>query len=63
MHSGTLLRRPLAFLPSLRKAFVDYLHLSPDQTVVPENAQLLPAWGAALMAADERSMTAGSGTA
>lgn len=50
---------PLAFLPSLRKAFVDYLHLSPDQIVVPENAQLLPAWGAALMAADERSMTAG----
>ena len=39
---------PLAFLPSLRKAFTDYLHLSEQQIILPENAQLLPAWGAAL---------------
>lgn len=49
---------PLAFLPSLRKAFIDYLHLTDEQVVVPSDAQLLPAWGAALMAQGEQCMTA-----
>lgn len=49
---------PLAFLPSLRKAFTDYLNLSEEDIVVPSDAQLLPAWGAALMAGGERRMTA-----
>lgn len=39
---------PLTFLPALRKAFVDYLHLSPADIVLPENSHLIPAWGAAL---------------
>ena len=49
---------PLAFLPSLRKAFVDYLHLSEEEVVMPSDAQLLPAWGAAIMARSERRLTA-----
>ena len=38
----------LTFVPALRKAFVDYLHLTPGQWVVPEQSHLIPAWGAAL---------------
>lgn len=50
---------PLAFLPSLRKAFADYLRLEERQTILPADAQLLPAWGAALSADDSRQRTAG----
>ncbi len=39
---------PLTFLPSLRTAFTDYLHLSEQDIVLPENSHLIPAWGAAL---------------
>ncbi len=41
---------PLSFIPSLRKAFTDYLHLSEKDVVLPEQAHLIPAWGAALAA-------------
>ena len=41
---------PLTFLPALRKAFINYLHLSPADIVVPEHSHLIPAWGAALSA-------------
>lgn len=41
---------PLTFLGALRKAFTDYLHLSPTDIILPENAHLIPAWGAALSA-------------
>lgn len=41
---------PLTFLPALRKAFIDYLHLDEENIVLPENSLLLPAWGAALAA-------------
>lgn len=40
---------PLTFVPALRKAFIDYLHLRPEEWVVPENSHLIPAWGAALL--------------
>ena len=43
---------PLAFLPSLRKAFAEYLHLDGTQTICPADAQLLPAWGTALSGID-----------
>lgn len=43
---------PLAFLPSLRKAFAEYLHLDGMQTICPADAQLLPAWGTALSGTD-----------
>ena len=43
---------PLVFLPSLRKAFAEYLHLDGTQTICPADAQLLPAWGTALSGTD-----------
>ena len=47
---------PLTFIPSLRKAFKDYLSLSDGDIVMPEHGTLLPAIGAALAAVDgERS--------
>ena len=39
---------PLTFIPALRKAFIDYLHLSGNDIIIPENGTLLPAIGSAL---------------
>ena len=39
---------PLSFLPSLRQAFQEYLHKDPQDFILPEQGQLVPAWGAAL---------------
>lgn len=40
---------PLTFIPALRKAFADYLHLSAGTDfLLPEAGNLIPAWGAAL---------------
>lgn len=39
---------PLTFIPALRSAFMDYLNLPESDFVVPERANLIPAWGAAL---------------
>lgn len=39
---------PLTFIPALQKAFADYLHLPSDSLILPERANLIPAWGAAL---------------
>ena len=41
---------PLTFIPSLRKAFVDYLHLNESDIILPDEGALIPAWGAALRA-------------
>lgn len=41
---------PLTFLPSLRRAFADYLGLTENDIVVPSGSHLLPAYGAALAA-------------
>ena len=41
---------PLTFLPALRKAFNDYLHLSPNDFIVSENSNLIPALGCAYRA-------------
>ena len=43
---------PLTYLPELRKRFVETLHLTPEQTIVPEEAHLLVAKGACLDAKD-----------
>ncbi len=43
---------PLTFIPSLRKAFIDYLSLGPGDVVVPGDGALLPAIGAALSSGD-----------
>ena len=39
---------PLTFIPALRKAFVEYLHLQENDLILPANGTLLPATGAAL---------------
>ena len=39
---------PLNYLSELRKRFIETLHLTPDQTIVPNEAHLLVAKGAAL---------------
>lgn len=39
---------PLTFIPALRHAFENYLKLSGNDIILPENSNLLPAWGAAL---------------
>ena len=47
---------PFAFIPVLRKAFVNHLHLSEQDYTVPENAEMIPAWGAALQATKEKKI-------
>ena len=44
---------PLTFIPSLRKAFKDYLHLDDKDIILPENGTLLPALGTALSCENE----------
>lgn len=44
---------PLNFIPSLRRAFEQYLHLAPEDTVTPPHANLLPALGTALSCPQE----------
>lgn len=39
---------PLTFIPALRKAFSDYLDIPSGQFILPEKANLIPAWGAAV---------------
>jgi len=39
---------PLNFIPSLRKAFVNYLNINQEDTITPQHANLFPAWGAAI---------------
>lgn len=39
---------PLSFIPALRKAFAEYLNLSSESFILPDKANLIPAWGAAL---------------
>ena len=43
---------PLTYIPELRKRFVETLNLTPEQTIVPEEAHLLVAKGACLDAKD-----------
>ena len=47
---------PLTFIPALRKAFVKYLKLEESDFIIPENANLIPAWGAALYATNEQQV-------
>lgn len=48
---------PLNYLPELRKRFIETLKLNDDQVIVPENAHLLVAKGAAIEAASKSSIT------
>ncbi len=46
---------PLTFLPALRKAFCDYMKLSPEDFIVSENSNLIPAMGCAYRAKKSHS--------
>ena len=48
---------PLTFLPHLRQQFADTLHLSPEQVIAPENAQVYVAIGAALGSMKEKPVS------
>ena len=50
---------PLNYLSELRKRFVETLKLTPGETIVPENAHLLVAKGAALSAFHSKEFTNG----
>lgn len=39
---------PLTFIPALRKAYMDYLNLTDEDIVMPEDGSLLPAFGTAV---------------
>lgn len=40
---------PFAFLPQLKKAFLNVLKINEKDCIIPQNAQLIPAWGCALI--------------
>ena len=40
---------PFAFLPELKKAFIKLLSITDDDCILSDNAQLVPAWGTAIM--------------
>ena len=46
---------PLTFMPSLRKALMDALHVPYVEFIVPDKANLIPAYGTALSAEDAPS--------
>jgi predicted CoA-substrate-specific enzyme activase len=45
---------PLTFLPALKKAFMKVMKIQPDEMLTVENAELLPALGAALARTEAR---------
>ena len=47
---------PLTFISELRKAFFSVLSLPSSDFVFPQNGELFPAWGAALLARDSSSV-------
>lgn len=47
---------PLSFLPALRQAFREQLHVDKSEFILPENSPFFPAWGAALQIEDEAAM-------
>ncbi len=40
---------PLTFIPALRNAFKNYLHCNDSDIILPENGELIPAYGTALV--------------
>ncbi len=48
---------PLSYLPELRRRFIETLDLKPDEIIVPEDAHLLVAKGAALDSLETLSIT------
>ena len=54
---------PLTFLPALRKAFADYLHLSDKDFIVSERSNLIPAIGCAIKSGENQDKWAKEGKA
>ena len=50
---------PLTFIPALRQAFMDYLECTEDDCILPDNSQLIPAYGTALSQSAAQSQPAG----
>lgn len=48
---------PLTFIPALRKAFADYLHLQESDFILPAGGNLLPALGCALCATEGKAVS------
>ncbi|MCL2699074.1 MAG: acyl-CoA dehydratase activase-related protein, partial [Defluviitaleaceae bacterium] len=48
---------PLHFMPELRRRFTDVLGLAPDEVIVPENSHLFAAFGAAMVAEGDYSIS------
>ena len=48
---------PLTYIPELRTRFIETLHLTPEQTIVPEEPHLLVAKGACLDAKDANTIS------
>ncbi|MBP5259476.1 MAG: hypothetical protein J6Z12_02425 [Paludibacteraceae bacterium] len=46
---------PFAFLPELKNYFIRVLNLQPGDCILPEQAQLIPAMGCALLAASQQA--------
>ncbi|MCH3915454.1 MAG: acyl-CoA dehydratase activase [Acidaminococcaceae bacterium] len=47
---------PLSFMPALRKALMDYLNIQYVNFILPDKANLIPAWGTAIMASGTGAM-------
>lgn len=47
---------PLTFMPALRKAFANYLRLKPEDFIVSDHSNIIPAMGCALQATGETAM-------
>ena len=45
---------PFAFLPRLRKSFLDILGYTESDCIIPDNAQIIPALGCALIASESK---------
>ena len=48
---------PLNYLSELRKRFIETLHLTPEQVIVPKEAHLLVAKGAAIDSLESKAIT------
>lgn len=41
---------PFTFIPSLSKAFINVAKLTGDDVIIPEDSEVMPAWGASILA-------------
>ncbi len=47
---------PLSFIKSLRAAFIEYMHITEDDIILPKDSHLIPAYGAALAGRSEENL-------